>query len=186
LSTLWNLDTIHTYLYINLFTKWQNLISVIDATINCNDLYCCTDIDLYSAWCDWDILYTNIFVFLCTQKFRRSVQIRTRSLHFILLVMVPLPAILYFPWCKSFRWPGSLNYRGFTITLRHTTLSRTSLEVCSSIAWRNNSIAEKYEGRKEIYGECQNAKLSVIWENLTRVFLLLETEIFTCAMLTSS
>lgn len=132
-----------TSICIHLFTNRHSLISVTDATINCNGLSFCTVINLYSAGCSWDIRYADIFVFPCKQKLWHSAQNRTKSLHFILSVMVPFPAILFFPWCKTFRGSGSLYYRGFTITLRNKTLSMTSLEICLSIAWRNDNIAEK-------------------------------------------
>jgi hypothetical protein len=39
-----------------------------------------------------------------------------------------LPSVQFFSWRNSPSGPGPLQYRGFTITLRHTTLGRTPLD----------------------------------------------------------
>jgi len=44
----------------------------------------------------------------------------------------------FLPWCRSPTGPRPPHYRGFTITLRHTTLGRTPLD------WRSDRRRDLY------------------------------------------
>jgi len=53
---------------------------------------------------------------------------------FMVLVLICYNNFLFSPWCNSPPiGPGPPHYRGFTITLRHVTVSRASLNEWSAL-----------------------------------------------------
>ena len=98
--------------------------------------YCVYKSRSWASWIQSKTSHTNSHSFITTTLFSIfQIDMSLRISHLSVRVMHPARLILNFfflQWCNSPSGPGPPHYRGFVITLRHTTLGRTSLDEWSA------------------------------------------------------
>ena len=152
----------HTYLYIS-FTNWHYVISVINVTINCNILSCCTNVDMYSEGPGWDNDYTELSSVPMSSNVLQYRPYQIKASSFLIIRHPTNHRYSFFPMHNSLRAQGLLITEA---SLAHSNTQHLVGLLCQFAAVQSEELIvsriNNKERKKEIYRECQNVKLRTI------------------------